>query len=340
METGMKLGEDVIGAIKLAYHAHTPVLLIGRHGIGKSEILKQAADALKIGFLVRDLSLMEPTDLIGMPRIDGKYTVYFPPNWLPQDGGGLLVFEELNRCATFMQAPCLQLLTARQLNDYVLPADWLPVAVINPDDGNYETSHLDPALLSRFVKINVAPDRNRWLAWATKSGVHSQVLNYVRCDETVFDEAVSNPRAWKMTSDILKANDDQPSSSLVLRRLVAGTVGDARAAAFMRFMHSDEPPLSAEDVLSHYKTSRPRVQEWGKEKKLDLLRATLREIQLRLQVYSEYQTVRNDTKQWTNLGRFLYDLPGDLIERAQDWFTDSGYDFPPNPTAKGTFRAK
>src|SRR5262249_23040657 len=155
--------------------ARLPLLLSGRHGIGKSVVLEQAARELKIGFVSRDLSLMEPPDLIGLPRSDGKVTRYHPPAFLPAGGSGLLVFEELNRCPAYMRAPCLQLLTARTLNDYRLPVGWLPVAAVNPAEAGYDVDALDPALLSRFVLVDVVPDRDEWLRWAASSDVHPAV---------------------------------------------------------------------------------------------------------------------------------------------------------------------
>src|SRR5262249_37155117 len=159
--------------IKLCYRADTPLLLVGRHGIGKSEILKQAAQELRVEYLDRDLSLMEPPDLLGLPRFKGGATRYASPAWLPATGRGLITFEELNRCAGYMRTPCLQLLTARSLNDYRLPLGWLPCACINPAESEYETEVLDPALRSRFVEVPVVADPGEWLSWAEVQGVHA-----------------------------------------------------------------------------------------------------------------------------------------------------------------------
>src|SRR5262249_34400983 len=106
----IKAGRQLLDFIRLCYAAKRPPLLIGRHGVGKSQILEQAASQMGIDFVCRDLSLMEPPDLVGMPRLDGNVTRYLPPAFLPTKGKGLLVFEELNRCAAYMRAPCLQLL--------------------------------------------------------------------------------------------------------------------------------------------------------------------------------------------------------------------------------------
>jgi MoxR-like ATPase len=116
MLTPVATGAPLIALIELAIRADRPVLLHGRHGIGKSEVFAQVANKLGIEFIVRDLSLMEPPDLVGIPQVgtDGK-THYAILTFLPDAGQGLLVFEELNRCPRYMQSPCLQLLTARQL---------------------------------------------------------------------------------------------------------------------------------------------------------------------------------------------------------------------------------
>ena len=65
-------GRAVVDLIELAYAADQPVLLIGRHGVGKSSLFDAAAKRLGIGLTVCDLSLMEPVDLVGIPLVDPK----------------------------------------------------------------------------------------------------------------------------------------------------------------------------------------------------------------------------------------------------------------------------
>src|SRR5437588_11131283 len=99
-------------------------MLRGGTGVGKSATLEAFAENKGLKFISRDLSLMEPPDLVGLPKLDGKVTRYLPPSFLPASGEGVLVLEEINRAPSYMRAPCLQLLTARSLNDYRLPDRW------------------------------------------------------------------------------------------------------------------------------------------------------------------------------------------------------------------------
>src|SRR5947209_6926964 len=88
----IRAGMPLVDLLSLAYQADQPVLLHGRHGVGKSALVKQAAQQLNVQFIVRDLSLMEPPDLVGIPRVsDTGRTVYAAPSFLPGDGKGILM---------------------------------------------------------------------------------------------------------------------------------------------------------------------------------------------------------------------------------------------------------
>lgn len=324
----MKAGRPLIDLAKTCYRANLPLLVIGPHGIGKSDLLTQAAAELKIDCRVFDLSLMEPPDLVGLPDKEAGRTVYFPPVSLPTKGKGFLVFEELNRSQQFMLAPCLQLLTARRLNEYILPKGWLPVAAINPPDDGYEVNELDPALLSRFVKVGVRADRDEWLAWARKAKVHPDVAAYVESDASVFEAHESNPRAWKYVSDLLLANDTGAASETI-QVGVSGLVGSKRAGSFLAFRRNRVRPLNAEEILSGYAQHRDRLRGWVRDDgKLDLVEGSLLALETRLQSRTHFEAVRQNRKQWKHLGLFLRDLPGDLREQAEQFFEDHGYEQP------------
>jgi MoxR-like ATPase len=322
----IKAGRQLIDLVKLCYDAMRPFILIGSHGVGKSALMKQAADELGIDFIVRDLSLMEPTDLVGLPKMDGAVTRYLPPSFLPTAGRGLLAFEELNRCPAYMRSPTLQLLTASTLNDYVLPHGWLPVAAINPSDSDaYEVQELDPALLSRFVRIDVVSDREEWTAWARANGIHPGVIAYAESDPAIFAE--SNPRSWTYVSDLLHAvKPGTPREAL--REAVVGLVGPAHAVAFFRVLRGDEAPLTADDVLAAYPRRRDRFLAWREARRLDLVEGSLHAVLVRLQAKPIYDMVRAKRAAWRNLGMFFDDLPGDLREQATAFFTERGYEVP------------
>jgi hypothetical protein len=318
----LAIGRPVLDIVRLCVEADLPLLLIGPHGIGKSEILNAAANELEIQFISRDLSLMEPPDLVGLPRLDSTLTRYCPPSFLPTSGRGLLVFEELNRCPAYMRAPTLQLLTARTLNDYTLPPGWLPVAAINPAGCTYETFDLDPALLSRFVQVEVRADQSEWLSWALANGIHPAVVAYVSADANVFNHPQSNPRAWQYISKLLRAKETCCMGDKPLFVAVAGLIGHKRAASFRRFLRDGVLPLTADDILGSYHNRRMELQGWIANGQLDLAHGSLLALLKYLQSSNNFQSVRCQDVQWRNLESFLSDLPGDLREEARDFFVE------------------
>jgi hypothetical protein len=227
-----------------------------------------------------------------------------------------------------MRAPSLQLLTTRTLNDYVLPAGWLPVAAINPGDAGYEVDELDAALLSRFVQVLVEPDREEWLIWARDGGgIHPGVIAYVASDPAIFDGPEGSPRSWASVSGLLHAAAEMKPARETLLEAVGGVVGPARAVAFLRYLDQGERPLTSGEVLA-YTLHRERLRTWTASGRLDLVQASLLAAEKLLQARRTYEEVRGNRTAWKNLGLFLVDLPGDLREDALKFFAERGYDQP------------
>ena len=68
----------------LVANAKKPILLRGRHGIGKSEVVDQPAAILGLPVVERRASQMTEGDLVGLPKTDGNVTRFCPPDWFHQ----------------------------------------------------------------------------------------------------------------------------------------------------------------------------------------------------------------------------------------------------------------
>ena len=255
------LGPRVLDVLELGYRARRPVLLEGPTGIGKSEIVRTVAERLGIGLAVLDLSLLEPPDLVGLPIIENGRTRYAVPSILPQDGSGILLLEELNRAERYIQQPALQLLTARTLHEYHLPDGWVCFAAVNPQDGDYQVTALDPALRARFLQLRVRADRPSWLSWALLASVHPAVLAVAQAHDRVLDEV--SPRTWVYVSQLLYAlRLKDTRDPVVLRDALAGylppawlelllarrEIGEVGLAVDVRALLATYAPGSAEAV--------------------------------------------------------------------------------------------
>lgn len=283
MTTPIAIGPPLARQIDVVRRAGLSVMLRGPHGIGKSEFLLDYARSRGMRPHVLDLSLMEPADLTGMPYlktgIDGqKATAFAPPVTLPPTvgaGPSALIIEELNRCDRSLRQPCLQLISARHLNSYRLPDDCFVVACVNPDDGEYEVDPLDPALLSRFVRFDVRPDREAWLSWARGAGLHSGVCQFLDRQPAAFDKAT--PRTWEQAARICREALETGWALAELTTLLSWIMPANAAQALVWSMREDAglqlipPTRLIADPLSYADT----FDQWKDGGRLDLMRATL-----------------------------------------------------------------
>lgn len=253
--------------------ASLPALLVGSHGIGKSEFLQSYARSRGLRPCVLDLSLLEATDLTGMPYIEHGVTRFAPPATLPaaaSDEPFLLVLEELNRCDRSVRQPCLQLLTTRHLNGYSLPRRCFLAACINPADaGGYEVDELDPALASRFVTLRVSPDIAAWLAWARGSGVFEPVVRLIEKFPQAFEKVP--PRTWAYAARLLRAAVEQGRSVDDLEPVAQAVLPGIAARALMIELRASMPSVDAEALLRDPGAHLPVIERWAEDRRVDLL---------------------------------------------------------------------
>ncbi|MDO5774645.1 MAG: AAA family ATPase [Spirochaetales bacterium] len=129
------------------------IMLVGRHGIGKSQILENFFQ--KKGFKVTTLFLgqmSDPGDLIGLPEKNLKTgrTDFMLPYWFPIDEKPVVLFlDELNRARPEVLQTVMDLTLNRKLAGKSLPNGSRIISAVN-GGGEYQLTDLDPALISRF----------------------------------------------------------------------------------------------------------------------------------------------------------------------------------------------
>jgi MoxR-like ATPase len=168
------------------------ILICGNHGIGKSQIVKQAAVELGVPIIDFRLSQNDVGDLKGMPFHCNGRTVFAPPEYMPiteEDAKqlkkllnlaadvhlgrygdkGILFLDEMNRACREVQQAAFELVLDRRLNLRKLPDGWRVVSAINDDDDIYTVNAMEVAFLSRFFLIKFDPTIQEWMRWAEES---------------------------------------------------------------------------------------------------------------------------------------------------------------------------
>ena len=247
---------------------HVPLLIVGSMGIGKSWIVKQAAEELGIGFIDLRLAQQEPGDLIGIPRVVNGETVWAPPQWWPKQGTrGILLLDELNRAPQDVRQCIFQVLNARRMHTNELPIGWTIVSAINPDNTGYQTETLDPAMLRRFCVLKVSPDVETWLVWAKGPGkIEDVITGFVGAHKKLlaveenFDlELKPTPDQYRMLNDLMKAKAI-PTRDME-NEVFMGLIGREAGIALRKFLDTRNKPVTGKEILDSFEKVKARVKK-------------------------------------------------------------------------------
>jgi len=246
---------------------HRAIFVQGPVGVGKSECTKQVVDELGFEFEDIRLSLLDATDLRGLPAIDKekRETIWTKPVFLPDENdtkNRLLFFDEFNTSMKSMQNACLSLMLDRKLGEYTLPENTRVVCAGNriQDVGGF-VSRQSPALNNRFVHVEFQTNFDDFKTWAYANKMHPLVigfLNYRKGDllynykEDVDNTAFASPRTWAflgVSNGINKCILDLGLDNGTLFEVIKGTVGEGAGIEFYSFykIHKDLP--KPEDIL-------------------------------------------------------------------------------------------
>lgn len=156
-------GYDAVEPLVLAaLVTEDPLLLIGRHGTGKTFLLNSLSEALLLEHRHYNASLIAFDDLVGFPFPNAEKTeiTYLPTPATVWTAESVLV-DELNRCRPEHQNRFFSLIHERRLQGLPLPRLRYRWAAMNPagDEHGYGgTEALDPALADRFAFLLTVAD--------------------------------------------------------------------------------------------------------------------------------------------------------------------------------------
>lgn len=282
-----------------------PVFLWGPPGIGKSSIVAQIAKEQGISYIDLRLSLLDPTDLRGIPFFNTKEdtAVWAPPSFLP-DGGqekGILFLDELNTAAPMVQASAYQLILDRKIGEYQLPDGWSIIAAGNRESDRGVVFRMASPLANRFVHLEMEADVEGWRTWAMGAGLDVTIISFIgHRPDALFtfntqDESKSfaTPRTWEYVHEILASQPDED----LLMPLVSGAIGEELAASFLGFRAVAGKLPDLEEILDGTCTDTPT--------EASTLHVLCTALSMRVDDYTS-------TKKLNNLLMYTLGLPGEF----------------------------
>lgn len=224
-----------------------PVLLIGPPGIGKTAIMRQAAEACGVGLVAYTITHHTRQSAVGLPIVSTRtyagrevsvteYTmseiVASVYECIRQTGNseGILFIDEINCVSETLTPTMLQFLQNKTFGTHRVPEGWIIVAAGNPPEYNRSARMFDVVTLDRVKSISVDVDFSVWKRYASQAGVHSAIISYLSSkshnfyyiEESRGDRDFVTARGWEDLSVLLKAYEQEeiPVTLAVIREYI------------------------------------------------------------------------------------------------------------------------
>ncbi|MEW8506226.1 MAG: MoxR family ATPase [Candidatus Thiodiazotropha sp.] len=245
---------------------HTPVMLWGPPGVGKSDMVREVADSHQAPVIDIRLSQMEPSDLRGIPfRVNGSVAWAIPsilPDSQRHGTEGILFLDEITSAPPTVSAAAYQLILDRRLGEYQVPQGWAIFAAGNRQGDRGVTYSMPAPLANRFSHFEVETNLDDWVAWAYRNTIDERIIAFLRFrPELLFDfdpahnpVAFPSPRSWEFAHRALQKFDGHPQ---LLQGALQACVGPAAGIELHAFVNSLDKMPDLDAIIAGKEVSVP-----------------------------------------------------------------------------------
>jgi len=257
------------------YEVNIPLFIHGTTGIGKSRTVEKVArdlaqkegrefvdwnrssfekkmellemDTIPGHFIFADerMSLKDPSDLKGIPNLEGNVT-FWRPNLLykilsKKEIKGMVFFDEINTSPPTIQTACYQLIYDGAIGETALNPDIRRLAAGNRLEDRANVFEMPAPLKARFCHVTLKiPSIEEWTDWGLENKIDERVLAFLQFKPSYLfkwnaksnDNAFPNGRTWEYCSTLIKGIKDADATKIY----VAESVGNAASIEMHAFM--------------------------------------------------------------------------------------------------------
>lgn len=305
--------------------------LVGPHGIGKTEIVKQFVAETGNFIKIINLGNQDVGDLVGLPDFslddegNKETTTFMIPQWIKDldnfaidnpDKYAIIFFDEVNRARRDVLQAIFSLVLEKRIHTHSLASNVRVMFAMNPSDENYVVTDLsDNALLDRMCFLKVTPSKKEFFTYAEKNEVNGDLLGFFKEQEELLDnfdntfsyDVVKPSRRSVFTADRLIKSG---ISDELFEQVLPGLFGLKATVAFMQYKKTAKKPIKLDIVLNKFtKVTQKKVKNYVELNRIDLLKDTCDEL-LEKCKDDEFTLTK---KQQTNLETFILMLPKEMV---------------------------
>lgn len=236
-----------------------PVLVKGRPGAGKTDIMKQAAKDANAELIISHPVVSDPTDYKGLPFPGKDNTADFLPygdlsKILKAKKKTIFFLDDLGQAPASVQAACMQLILAREINGKKVSEQVIFMAATNRKEDKAGVSGILSPVKSRFVSIiELEVLTEDWIAWAFANDMPTELIAFVRFKPNILEEYkpvndmvnIPSPRTITAIGRQQNANLSKELEFEVFK----GAAGEAFSQEYCTFLKMHRELPSIDDII-------------------------------------------------------------------------------------------
>ena len=281
------LAKDALGEYAIPAVRQRPILLMGPPGIGKTQIMEQAARECGVALVAYTITHHTRQSAVGLPFIRQKHygdrdvsvTEYTMSEIIAsiyekmEATGlqeGILFIDEINCVSETLAPTMLQFLQCKTFGNQAVPAGWVIVAAGNPPEYNKSVRDFDIVTLDRVRRMDIQPDLPAWREYARKVGVHGAILSYLELHPQNFYQINADvegaqfvtARGWEDLSNLLDTYEKlgmQADEEVIRQYLQHRTIAED-FASYLDLYYKYRDDYGVEEILA----GRPRPEAFAR----------------------------------------------------------------------------
>lgn len=250
--------------LQFAIRNKFPILVKGKPGIGKSDLVDLVAMLTGAELLIGHPSVSDPTDFKGMPFVGVHGNSVLPQaDFLPFGDLRKLItatkltiyfIDDLGQASSAVQAAVMQLILARQINGQKISDYVTFIAATNRKEDKAAVGGLLEPVKSRFHSIvELDVDTEDWVKWALGHNMPTELIAFIRFRPELLDKFVAtkdivNTPTPRTIANIGKMQNAGIPAGLEFEAF-KGAAGEAFAAEYTGFLQIFRELPSIEQII-------------------------------------------------------------------------------------------
>ena len=224
------LAKDALGEYAIPAIRQRPILLMGPPGIGKTQVMEQAARECGVALVAYTITHHTRQSAVGLPFIrqrnyggrDVSVTEYTMSEIIASVYAkmeatglkeGILFIDEINCVSETLAPTMLQFLQCKTFGNQAVPAGWVIVAAGNPPEYNKSVRDFDIVTLDRVRRMDIEPDLPVWKDYARAAHIHSAILSYLELHPQNFYQINADVDGTQLDRKSTRLNSSHASKS-------------------------------------------------------------------------------------------------------------------------------